>query len=223
MRIALGLWLLVLLGAGCFRPSERPGAAAISIGSSASPTAAGARPADPRAVAIEGATSLVEYELRQQMDLTPDSIGQYYQRFVNAAGVLRGYGWTGGVARTFVRRTGSEVPPTVTIQVDRFATGEGAAGFVESLRRNGSPSLSHFLDLAGPPVRVDQPAIGDEAVAFEAGLSDRGITPQVVRVRYYAFRRGAWIGQVIVVRDAGLPWPDILGLARAQDERLAAS
>jgi hypothetical protein len=104
--------------------------------------------------------------------------------------------------------------------VDRFTGTDGATRYVDSLRRNGSPSLSHFLDLAGPPTRIDQPVTGDESIAFEAGLSDRGITPQVVRVRYYAFRRGAWIGQIIVIREGGPDWPAILALARAQDDRL---
>ncbi|HEX2173660.1 MAG TPA: hypothetical protein VHL09_14580, partial [Dehalococcoidia bacterium] len=168
---------------------------------------------------LEGSVLLIDYELRQQVDLTPESIGQYYQRFVDAARILRGFGWAGGLAHTFVRRSTADVPPTVTLQLDRFATPEGAARFLESLRRNESPSLSHFLDLAEPAKQVDQPVTGHEAAAFEAGLADRGVTPRVVPVRYYVFRRDSLIGQVIVVRD-GPPWPQVVDLARAQDDRL---
>lgn len=213
--------LLLTVGAlaGCFRTVDQPGAAVIAIGPS--PTA-DARSAQPRARVVEGATSLVDYDLRQQVDLTPDSIGQYYQRFIDAAEVLGRFGWMGGFARTWVRKTGPEVPPTVTVQVDRFATADSATDYLDSLRRQSSPSLSHFLDLAGPPAPVNQPVAGDDAVAFEAGLADRGITPQIVRVRYYAFRRGPWIGQVVVIRDGGPPWPEIVAIARAQDDRLRA-
>lgn len=221
------LSILLTLTAGCLG-SGGPGAASAFAPDAATATAAARsaqpeliRPVDPAAVVLDGSALLAGYDPRQRVALDPSTIGPYYQRFPNVETVLRGFGWEVGQAVTFVRRSSGQVPATVTLQVDRFSTAAGAARYLDGLRRNGSPSLSHFLDLAQPAQIVHQPTVGSASVALAAGLIDRGITPQVVPVRYYAFQRDNLIGQVTVVRD-GPGWPEILGLAREQDTRIAA-
>ena len=226
-RLWFTIWLglLPMLSGGCLSESN-PGMAASSSLAAATASAQAStgviepapRP-DLARVILGASPSLSDYEIRQQVVLDPQTVGRHYQRFPDVGAVLQSVGWEAGVAHTFVKRSGPGVPPTVTVQVDRFNSPGGAARFLAALRQNDSPSLSHFLDLAQPANPVQQERIGEDAVALEAGLLHHGTTPQVVPVRHYAFRRGPLAGQVTVVRE-GLKWPEIVALARAQDERL---
>ena len=216
--------VVAVTAAGCSRSSEPGTAASSSLAAAAASAQASTaldepgQPADPRRLILGTSPIVSDYDIRQQVVLDPQTVGRHYQRFPDVGAVLQSVGWETAVAYTFVKRSGPEVPPTVTMQVDRFSSPGGAGRFLAALRQNGSPSLSHFLDLAQPANPVRQDRIGEDAVALEAGLLYHGTTPQVVAVRHYAFRRGALVGQVTVVRE-GLKWPEILTLAQAQDER----
>lgn len=208
----------VVVAAGC-TGDRGPGAGIAIFGDRGKSAVEEPAAADLGRAVLDASPVLIDYELRQQVALDPSSVGQYYQRFPAVGEVLTGLGWERGQAHTFVHRTTGQVPATVTVQVDRFQSSDGPRQFLENLRRNGSPSLSHFFELAEPARPVDRPGVGEAAIALEAGLADRGITPRVVPVRYYAFRSGRLVGQIVVIRD-GPEWPAILALAREQVERL---